>query len=115
MHYTLMLYESTDDFAARKDPARKPDYLAGWAHYVHALRESGVVVSGFGLQAPETAATLLRRNGHIVVEDGPFAESKDQLGGLFVIDVPDVEAALEWAARAPVHAVEVRENLPAMK
>lgn len=115
MHFTLMFYENPEDFAARKDPAKQQEYLAGWSHYVHALRESGVVVSGFGLQAPETAATVLRRNGEMFVEDGPFSETKEQLGGVFVIDVSDLETALEWAARAPVNAIEVRENLPLMK
>ncbi|TCZ78152.1 YciI family protein [Paenibacillus albiflavus] len=115
MHFSLMFYESPEDFAARKDPARQEEYLAGWSHYVHALRESGIVVSGFGLHAPETAATLLRRDGDMFVQDGPFTETKEQLGGLFVIDVPDLDTALEWAARAPVNAVEVRQNLPSLK
>lgn len=69
----------------------------------------------FWPQAPETAATVLRRNGEMFVEDGPFSETKEQLGGVFVIDVSDLETALEWAARAPVNAIEVRENLPPMK
>ncbi|UUZ81928.1 YciI family protein [Paenibacillus sp. P26] len=115
MHFTLMFYESPEDFAARKDPAKQQEYLAGWSHYVNALRESGVVVSGFGLHAPETVATVVRRNGEMLVEDGPFSETKEQIGGLFVIDVPDLETALEWASRGPVNAVEVRENLLPMK
>jgi hypothetical protein len=115
MQFTFMFYESPEDFAARKDPAKQEEYLAGWSHYVHALLESGVVVSGFGLHDPETAATVLHRNGEMFVEDGPFSETKEQIGGLFVIDVPDLETALEWAARGPVNAVEVRENLPPMQ
>lgn len=110
-----MFFESPEDFAARKDPARQQEYLAGWSHYVHALRESGVVVTGFGLHAPETAATVQRRDGDRFVQDGPFTETKEQLGGLFVIDVPDLDTALEWAVRAPVNAVEVRQNLPSIK
>lgn len=72
-------------------------------------------MSGSGLHAPETAATMLRRNGEMFVEDGPFSETKEQIGGLFVIDVPDLETALEWASREPVNAVEVRQNLPPLK
>ncbi|MCC2686130.1 MAG: polymerase subunit sigma-70, partial [Paenibacillaceae bacterium] len=82
MSYTLMFYESQDDFAARMDPARQQQYLAGWKHYVHALRQSGVVVFGSGLHAPETAATMKRRGGEMVVQDGPFPETKEQLGGI---------------------------------
>ncbi|MEC0373549.1 YciI family protein [Paenibacillus chibensis] len=115
MHFTLMLFESPEDFNARKDPEKQQEYLAGWSHYAHALREAGVVVSGFGLHAPETAATIQRRDGEMLVQDGPFTETKEQLGGLFVIDVADLDTALEWAARAPVNAVEVRQNLPALK
>lgn len=115
MNYTLMFFESQEDFAARTDPERQKAYLAGWTHYVHALREAGVVVFGSGLYAPETAATLKRRGGDIVVQDGPFPETKEQLGGIFVIDVPDMDAALEWAARGPVDTVEVRQNIPALK
>jgi len=114
MSYTLMLYESPEDFAARTDPARQQEYLAGWTHYVRALREAGIAVFGSGLYAPETAATLKRHGGETAVQDGPFAETKEQLGGIMVIDVPDVETALEWAARAPVGTVEVRQNLPSL-
>jgi len=115
MSYTLMFYESQDDFAARTDPERQKEYLAGWTHYVHALREAGIVVFGSGLHAPDKAATMKRRGGELAVQDGPFAETKEQLGGIFVIDVPDLDTALEWAARGPVDTVEVRENLPALK
>lgn len=115
MHFSLLFYESPEDFSARKDEAKQQEYLAGWSHYVHALRDAGVVVSGFGLQAPESAATVQRREGAMFVQDGPFAETKEQLGGLFVIDVPDLDTALEWAARAPVNTVEVRQNLPPLK
>jgi hypothetical protein len=67
MSYTLMFYESQEDFAARMDPARQQEYLAGWTHYVHALRQAGIVVFGSGLHAPETAATMKRR----VAQDRP--------------------------------------------
>lgn len=115
MQYTLLFYESPEDFAQRKDPSRQQDYLAGWAHYVKALRESGIVVASAGLHAPESATTLRRQNGEVLVQDGPFAETKEQIGGFFIIDVPDLDTALEWAARGPVNAVEVRPNLPPLK
>jgi len=112
MSYTLMFYESQEDFAARMDPARQQQYLAGWTHYVRALQEAGIVVYGSGLYAPETAAVMKRHGGETMVQDGPFAETKEQLGGIMVIDVSDVDTALEWAARAPVDTVEVRQNIP---
>ncbi|MCZ8513067.1 YciI family protein [Paenibacillus filicis] len=115
MHYTLLFYENPEDFAARKDPSRQQDYLSSWSHYVHALRKSGIVVSGSGLYPPETATTLRRHDGEMLVQDGPISETKEQVGGFFIIDVPDQDKALEWAARAPVDAVEVRQNIPSIK
>ncbi|MED4584355.1 YciI family protein [Brevibacillus choshinensis] len=115
MHYTLLFYESPEDFSSRTDPMRQKEYLASWSHYVHALRESGIVVSSSGLYPPETATTLRRHNGELIVQDGPISETKEQLGGLFIIDVPDLDKALEWAARSPVNAIEVRQNIPPMK
>ena len=64
-----------------------------------------------------TATTVRIRDGKRLVQDGPFADTKEQLGGYFVIEVPDLDAALEWAARAPSAAcasVEVRPVLPPM-
>jgi hypothetical protein len=115
MHYTLLFYESKEDFSLRTDPLRQQEYLASWSHYVNALRDSGIVVSGAGLHPPETATTLRRQGGEMLVQDGPITETKEQLGGFFIIDVPDLDTALEWAARCPNNAVEVRRNLPPIK
>jgi hypothetical protein len=115
MHYTLLFYESPEDFSFRTDPLRQQEYLAGWSHYANALRDSGIVVSGAGLYAPETATSLRRSDGEMLVQDGPITETKEQLGGFFIIDVPDLDTALEWAARCPNNAVEVRRNLPPIK
>jgi len=115
MHYTLLFYETTEEFAERSDPERKEAYLAGWAHYVKALREAGIVVSSSGLDRPETAASLRRKDGELLVQDGPIAEAKEQLGGFFILDVPDLDTALSWAARCPNNAVEVRPNLPPLR
>jgi hypothetical protein len=64
-----------------------------------ALKEAGVLVARAGLQGPGTATTLRREGGKRLVQDGPYAETKEQLAGFFVIDVPDLDTALEWAAR----------------
>ena len=82
---------------------------------MEAIRASGVVVSGAGLQPPETATTVRLKGEQRHVQDGPFADTKEQLGGFFVIDVPDLDAALAWAARSPAAtdaAVEVRPVMP---
>lgn len=111
MNYTLLMYETTEDFAKRTDPTHKEAYAASWAHYVKALRDSGIVVSSAGLHPPETGATLSRKGGELLVQDGPNVETKEQIGGLIIIDVPDLDTALEWAARCPGSSVDVRPNL----
>lgn len=76
------------------------------------MREAGVWVFAGGLHAPDTATTLRPGgNGELVVTDGPFAESKEHIGGFSIIDVPDLDAALEWGRRMGVACelpVEVR-------
>ena len=118
MNYALLFYLSPDEFAARTDPRKREAFWASFVPYMKALRDAGVVVGGAGLEPPEAAATVRLRNGKRLVQDGPFADTKEQLGGFFIINVPNLDAALEWAARYPAGAgggVEVRPNLPPME
>lgn len=115
MLYTILVYETESELAARTDPARKDAYWGAYRAYTQALRAAGVMVGGAGLQPPRAATTLRQPHGQRQVQDGPFAETKEQLGGYYVVDVPDLDKALEWAARCPsaaTGAVEVRPNLP---
>lgn len=115
MQYMLLFAESADEFAKRDDPEHAPAYWGGWNAYITALREAGIIVNGDGLLPPHTATTVRLRDGRRIVEDGPFADSKESLGGYFVIEVADLDAALEWAARAPsasYGSVEVRPVMP---
>ena len=114
MQYMLMLNESPDEFQQRADPARAGAYWGGWNAFIGAMREAGIIVRGDGLEGPSVATTVRIRDGRRAVQDGPFADAKEQLGGHFVIEVPDLDAALEWAAKAPcAHAgsVEIRPVL----
>jgi hypothetical protein len=115
MNYTLLFYVPQADFASRTDPVKREAFLAAFLPYVKALRDAGVVVAGAGLQPPETGTTLKISDGQRLVQDGPYADTKEQLGGFFVINVPNLDAAMEWAARYPFldgGTVEVRPNLP---
>jgi hypothetical protein len=93
---------------------RQADYWAGWRAYGQALTEAGVMKGGLPLQGP-AAGTVLRLDGSSRhVQDGPYADTKEQLGGFYIIDVADLDAALAWAARCPAAsggAVEVRPVL----
>ena len=117
MHYMLMLNETAEDFARRTDPNETQAYWGGWNAFIGAMAQAGVIVKGDGLQGPTLATTLRIVEGKRHVQDGPFADTKEQLGGYFVIDVPDLDAALAWAAQAPCAmsgSVEVRPVLPPM-
>ena len=114
MKYTILIYESDADFQTRTDAARKDAYWGAYRAYTVALREAGVMVGGAGLQPPDAGTTLRQRDGKRHVQDGPYAETKEQLGGFYEIEVPGLDKALEWAARCPAAAtgaVEVRPNL----
>lgn len=115
MNFSILIYESEGDFGRRADPAQSAAYVAGWAAYTKALKEAGVWVAGAGLHAPHAGTTLRLSGGKRLVQDGPYADTKEQLGGFCVIDVPNLDAALDWAARCPAAAngaVEVRPTLP---
>ena len=117
MQYMLLLNEPESEFAKRNHPDHAGPYWGGWTAFIGAMAQAGIIVKGDGLQGPHTATTVRVRDGKRTVEDGPFAETKEQLGGYFVIEVPDLETALEWAARAPSASsasVEVRPVLPPM-
>ena len=101
MDYMLMFYEPTSLFEQRKDRVASQPYWAGWMAYVQAMHESGIVKSGAGLQEPGTGTTVRVVGGQRRVQDGPFADTKEQLGGFYLIEAPDLDAALAWANRCP--------------
>lgn len=111
MRYALLIYESPADFEAR-GPSERETYRAAWRAYFHALVEAGAYVpGGVPLREPGTGTTVRVDSGRRHVQDGPFAEAKDQLGGIVLLDCASLDAALDWAARCPVAAtgaVEVR-------
>lgn len=111
MQYMLMFYNTLENQTPPTDPVKMQAYFGAWGAYMGAMKSAGVMLNGDGLQAPSTATTLRVRDGKRQVQDGPFADSKEQLGGYFVINVPTLDDALEWAARsptAPTGAIEVR-------
>jgi hypothetical protein len=115
MQYTILIHETAEGFSARTDPQRQESYWQGTMRYLQALKDAGIFVSGAGLQPPETSTLIRFKDGKHLVQDGPFADTKEQLGGFFVIEAPDLDVALEWGARFPQRAglvVEVRPNLP---
>jgi len=110
MKYMLLIYgnETAQQAATKADGERM---MAAYAAYTEALNKAGVRVDGNRLQRSTAASTVRVANGKTQVLDGPYADTKEQLGGYYMIDVPDLDAALSWAARCPAASyglVEVR-------
>lgn len=112
MNYLLLVAQSQAEFDLIDDPITFPARLEAWKVYTDALRNAGILVKGAGLQPPHTATTVRVRDGQLQVQDGPYAETKELLGGLLIIDVPNLDAALEWAARCPAASYGVVEVRP---
>src|SRR5258708_21477654 len=82
------------------------------------MGEAGIYIGGDPLEVPETGTTVRLKEGKRRVQDGPFADTKEQLGGFIIMELPSLDAALDWAARCPTAAtgaVEVRPLAPAAK
>lgn len=108
MKYILLVHLPKHTLEGPKDPTAA---AAGRA-YGEALQAAGIFVAGAGLGSPDNATVLSVRDGKRLVQDGPYAESREFLGGFVVIDVPDLDSALEWAARNPSAAIGRIEVLP---
>ena len=118
MQYMLIFREGMDKFEERNDPVKSGPYWGAWTNYIGEMRKAGAIVNGDGLQGPHTATTVRIRDGKRHVEDGPFADAKEQLGGYLVVEAPNLDAAIEWAAKSPsanYASVEVRPVLPPMQ
>lgn len=117
MQFALLIYESPEAFATRSNDGNDP-YTGAWRAYYNALVDAGIYVGGDPLAVPETATTVRVKEGKRRVQDGPFADTKEQLGGFTILELPSLDAALDWAARCPaasIGAVEVRPLAPATK
>ncbi len=117
MQFALLIYHSPDEFAMRNKEYNDP-HLGAWRAYYKALVEAKVYVAGDALEVPETATTLRLRDGKRRVQDGPYADTKEQLAGVIVLELPSIDAALEWAARCPgasLGAIEIRPLAPEVK
>ena len=114
MRYILLIYEDESAWGAEKDG---PSLEATVAEHMALARDLGPrLVAGAGLKETDTATTLRVSGGSHSVHDGPFAETKEQLGGFYLVDVADLDAALEIARRIPMPhggSVEVRPVLGA--
>jgi len=118
MLFALLIYENPSDFERRDPSIEKGVYVGAWRKYYQAMVEAGIHVGGEPLDVPETATTVRWRDSKRLIQDGPYACTKEQLGGFTLLELPSLDAALEWAARCPAAAygaVEVRPVASEMK
>jgi len=111
MQYMILVYEPEEAYATEAGQALLKDIVARHMALADELRAKGQMKDGSGLQDTATATTVATRNGQQTVHDGPFAETREHLGGYYLIDVPNLDDALAIARRVPVidgGKVEVR-------
>jgi len=100
MQYLLLLYANESDWD-KLTPAQQEQGVAAYEAYRQALKEAGALVGANRLQNASSATTVRIKDGKTQVLNGPYADSREQLGGYFLIEAPDLDAALSWAARCP--------------
>jgi hypothetical protein len=110
MKYMLIIAGHEGGWEDRSPEEAKAD-MGRWFAYTQELEDAGALVAGEGLQESATATTVrIRDDGERVVTDGPFAETKEQVGGFYLIEAANLDEALEWAKKIPARAgaIEVR-------
>lgn len=114
MQYLFLLYANEGGWDQMTE-AQKQQGMAAYTAYTQALKKEGIWVGSNRLQPVATATTVHVADGKSQVLDGPYADTKEQLGGFYLVDVPDLDAALAWAARCPGAShgkIEVRPVWP---
>ncbi len=112
MQYLLLIYSNEAAMPEPpKDPAAFAEWMSPWNNYTESLQKAGIMLGANALQPTSTATTVCAPKGDPVFTDGPFAETKEQLGGYYLIECDNLDDALSWAAKCPIvkmGRVEVR-------
>ena len=110
MQYLCLIYES-EALEAQRDDATNGAILGAYMEFTESIQSSGNMIAGDALMPTETATTVRIRDGQLMTTDGPFAETKEQLGGYYLIEAEDLDSAIDIAARIPsakTGSIEVR-------
>ncbi len=100
MRYILLIYTDETEDAKRTDAENEAN-MAEYYAFTSEVQESGAYKGGDALHPTSSATTVRVREGRTMVTDGPFAETKEQLGGFYMVDCKDLDEAIEWAAKIP--------------
>jgi hypothetical protein len=114
MQYILLIHDDEQQWGAMSDE-EQGSLMSEYGTYTQSLLERGAFVGGNQLQPTQTATTVRVRDGERLVTDGPFAETKEQLGGFYVIEAESLDEAIDWAAQIPsarLGSIEVRPLVP---
>jgi hypothetical protein len=110
MQYMALIYDS-EQILASMSPQEQERFMGEYVAFTQAAKDAGVLVAGDALKGVDTATTLRIRGGETLHTDGPFAETKEQLGGYYLLECKDLDEALQWAAKIPsakTGSIEVR-------
>src|SRR5688500_16297472 len=117
MQYLMMIYRSEAEFG-KMDAAARKEMTAEYGAFTQSIIQSGHFKAGDGLQPTTTATTVRVRDGKTLTTDGPFAETREQLGGYYLVEAKDLDEAIKMAARVPdvrSGSIEVRPVRPTPK
>ncbi|QEN89498.1 YciI family protein [Labrys sp. KNU-23] len=111
MQFAILIY-SSEEAMLKADPASKQAMLAAYQSYTQALQSAGILLGWNRLRPTASATTVRIADGKTQVLNGPFADTREQLGGFYLIDVADLDTAINWGARCPSAAVGTIEVRP---
>jgi hypothetical protein len=111
MQYSLLLH-APEPTAAEVSEEDMAPFMVAFDLYAKSLDDAGVLVSADVLRRSDASTTVTLRGGTLHIQDGPFADTKEQLAGVFVIDVADLDAAIAWAEKCPGAQYGVMEIRP---
>ena len=114
MKYALLLY-ATPGAREAAMPVAGDGVIESWLDYTVALKEAGALLAAEQLAQLDTATSVTLRDGDRLLTDGPFMETKEHLLGFYLLDVPDLDTALDWAARMPLMRYGTVEVRPVME
>jgi hypothetical protein len=114
MQYVLLIYDD-ERIWAELDEAERGTLMKEYFAFTNEVREKGAYVDGNPLQPTQTATSVQVRNGERLVTDGPFAETKEQLGGYYIVEAETIDEAIEWAAKIPSARLGTIEVRPVMQ
>jgi len=114
MQYALLIYESPEDFASRSTDRSDEPYIGAWRTYYRSMVDAGVYAGGQALDIPETGTTVLHTGGKRQIQDGPYANTKEQLGGFILMELPSLDRAIELTSDEAVRGflLERRNAVP---